>query len=237
MAEDEKRRWRKPPAPAGDSGRAGQETLKKGTRTASSRWWLQRQLNDPYVRSAKREGWRSRAAYKLMELDDRFGLIPKGGRVIDLGAAPGGWSQVALARGAAKVVGVDLLAVAPLAGAEFLQADIAAPGVAEQLLACLGGAPDLVLADMAANTTGHKATDQLRTGALAELACRFALEALAPGGAFITKAFQGGLETELLGELKRAFASVRHAKPPASRTESPEVYVVAQGFRGLGSGQ
>jgi len=204
--------------------------LRKGARTVSSRWWLERQLNDPYVRRAKQEGWRSRAAFKLLELDDRFGLVRKGAAVVDLGAAPGGWSQVALRRGASALVGIDLLPVEPMEGAEFLALDIAAPEAPALLLEKLGRRPDLVLSDMAANTTGHKATDQLRTGALAELACRFALETLSPGGVFVAKVFQGGLDQKLLAELKQAFAAVRHAKPPASRTESPEVFVVAQGF-------
>lgn len=229
----EKRRWRKPPADAGDTGgRGGAPALTSTPRRVSSRRWIERQLADPYVRRARQAGWRARSAYKLIELDERFGLIRPGCCVADLGAAPGGWSQAALARGAEKVAGLDLLAVEPLAGAEFLQLDIAAPEALPRLLEALGRRPDLVLSDMAANTTGHKATDQIRTGHLAELAARFALEALAPGGAFVTKAFQGGLEGALLSELKRAFASVRHAKPPASRAESPEVYVVAQGFRG-----
>lgn len=232
MSDEEKRRWRKPPSGGPGSGRGGEERLRKGGRTPSSRWWLERQLNDPYVRRAKQEGWRSRAAFKLLELDERFGLLGKGRYVLDLGAAPGGWSEAALKRGAARVVGIDLLPVEPMAGAEFLQLDMSAPEAPALLLEQLGRKPDLVLSDMAANTTGHKATDQMRTGALAELACRFALATLAPGGAFVSKAFQGGLDAELLAELKLAFEAVRHAKPPASRAESPEVYVVAQGFRG-----
>lgn len=236
MSEDppsEKRRWRKPVAETEASGRGGgAPTLTSTPRRVSSRRWIERQLNDPYVRRAKQAGWRARSAYKLVELDERFALIKPGVLVADLGAAPGGWSQVALARGAARVIGIDILPVEPLAGAAFLVLDIGAPEAPSALIAALGRKPDLVLSDMAANTTGHKPTDQIRTGHLAELAAAFALQSLSPGGAFVTKAFQGGLEAGLLGELKRAFASVRHAKPPASRKESPEIYVVAQGFRG-----
>jgi 23S rRNA (uridine2552-2'-O)-methyltransferase len=204
----------------------------KGAKTPSSRAWIERQLNDPYVRRAHDEGWRARSAFKLLELDDRFRIIPAGGRVADLGAAPGGWAQAALKRGAAKVVGIDLLPVEPLPGAEFLELDFLAPDAPASLVAALGGPPDLVLSDMAANTTGHRATDQIKTGALAEAAAAFALETLTPGGAFVTKAFQGGLDAALLARLKQAFTEVRHAKPKASRTESAELYVVAKGFRG-----
>lgn len=229
----EKRRWRKPVAAAEGGGRGeGAPALTSSPRRVSSRRWIERQLSDPYVRKAKQAGWRARSAYKLVELDERFKLIRPGAFVADLGAAPGGWSQAALARGAARVVGLDILPVEPLPGAAFLLLDISAPEAAAALIAALGRKPDLVLSDMAANTTGHKPTDQIRTGHLAELAAAFALQSLAPGGAFLTKAFQGGLEAGLLSELKRAFAAVRHAKPPASRAESPEIYVVAQGFRG-----
>jgi 23S rRNA (uridine2552-2'-O)-methyltransferase len=183
------------------------------------------------VKRAKEEGWRSRAAFKLIELDERCGLLGRGLRVIDLGAAPGGWTQVALKRGAGAVVGIDLLPIDPIPGAILLEMDFLAPEAEPALEAALGGRPDLVLSDMAANTTGHSRTDQIKTGALAEAAALFALERLARGGAFVTKAFQGGLDTALLGELKRGFESVRHAKPPASRAESSEIYVVAQGRR------
>src|SRR6185295_13244510 len=163
----------------------------------SSRNWIQRQINDPYVTRAKAEGMRARAAYKLLELDERFHLLKRGMRVADLGAAPGGWTQVAVARGAI-VVGIDLLAIEPLAGAAFLEMDFLDPGAPAKLIAKLGGTPDLILSDMAANTTGHAKTDQIRTGALAEAAAEFALAHLAPGGAFVTKAFQGGLDSSLL---------------------------------------
>ncbi len=232
MIEEEKRRWTRRPS-SGGAARALTETVKKGEHTASSRRWLERQLNDPYVHRARAEGWRSRAAFKLLELDERFSLLRRDMAVVDLGAAPGGWAQAALKHGVAMVAGIDLLPIEPLAGAQFLQMDVEDPAAAGVLLAALGGRkPDLVLSDMAANTTGHKPTDQIRTGALAQIACDFAVQTLAPGGAFVTKVFQGGLDAQALAALKRAFAHVRHAKPPASRAESSEIYLVAQGFRG-----
>lgn len=215
------------------SGRSLHVALRSGAgRTPSSRRWLERQLNDPYVRAAQQRGWRSRAAFKLLELDQRFQLIPRGGAVLDLGAAPGGWAQVALAQGAARVVGVDLLPIDPLLGATFLQGDFHDPEMPARLAAALGGAAALVLSDLAPNTTGHAATDHLRIMALAELALDLAASVLAPDGAFVTKLFQGGAERTMLERLKRDFATVRHAKPPASRKESRELYVVAKGFRG-----
>ena len=209
----------------------------KGRSVASQRW-LSRQLNDPYVVAAKAQGWRSRAAFKLIELDERFHLIRPGMRVVDLGAAPGGWSQVAVKQGAASVVGVDLLPVDPIGGAAMLVGDFSDVEVQDRLVEMLGGKADLVLSDMAPNTTGHGATDHLRIVALAEAAVAFALEVLAEGGGFVAKVFQGGAERTVLEALKRHFASVRHAKPPASRKESSELYVVATGFRGgaLGGG-
>ena len=200
-------------------------------RSGASQRWLARQLNDPYVAAAKQQGWRSRAAFKLIELDERFKLIRPGTRVIDLGAAPGGWTQVAVQRGAGAVVGVDLLAMDPIAGASLLQGDFTDPAVQQELIAQLGGKADVVLSDMAPNTTGHAATDHLRIVALAEEASAFALDVLAEGGTFVSKVFQGGTERDVLERLKRDFASVRHAKPPASRKESSELYVVATGFR------
>jgi 23S rRNA (uridine2552-2'-O)-methyltransferase len=197
----------------------------------SSQRWLARQLNDPYVTAAKAQGWRSRAAFKLLELDDKYGLIKKHARVVDLGAAPGGWSQVALARGAASVAGIDLLPIIPVAGASFIEGDFLEDGMEARLTALLGGPADLVLSDMAPNTTGHTATDHIRIMALAELALGFATEILLPGGAFVTKLFQGGAERGMLERLKTSFATVRHAKPPASRKDSKEMYVVATGFR------
>ncbi len=229
MADEEppKRRWTGKPKSSGGE-RQMTTRVKKKKFDESSRNWLQRQLNDPYVARAKAEGYRARAAYKLIELDEKFHFLKKGARIVDLGAAPGGWAQVAVKRGA-KVVGIDLLPIEPLSGATFLEMDFLAPEAAAALIEILGGAPDIVLSDMAANTTGHAKTDQIRTGALAEAAAEFALQHLVPGGAFVTKAFQGGLETELLTRLKQNFAKVSHAKPPASRAESAEVYVVALG--------
>jgi 23S rRNA (uridine2552-2'-O)-methyltransferase len=204
-------------------------------RTASSVRWLERQLNDPYVKQAKAEGYRSRAAYKLTELDERFGLLKGVKRVVDLGIAPGGWSQVArkIAPKAA-VVGIDLLETEPLEGVTILQMDFmddAAPGLLE---AALDGSPDLVLSDMAANTVGHKQTDHLRTMGLVEAAAQFAIETLDEGGAFVSKVLAGGTDAELLALLKRHFRTVKHAKPPASRKGSSEWYVIAQGFKGRG---
>ncbi len=217
-------------------GRGGQRNLSVRLRTAAGRSpasqrWLRRQLNDPFVAQAKTEGWRSRAAFKLIALDDRYHLLGNGARVLDLGAAPGSWSQVALKRGAARVVGIDLLPMTPMPGAVFLQGDCREPDMLARLVQELGGAADVVLSDMAPNTTGHGATDHLRIVALAEIALEAAIAVLAPGGAFVAKVFQGGTEQELLALLKTRFAAVHHAKPPASRKESSELYVVATGFR------
>lgn len=201
-------------------------------RSSSSQAWLERQLNDPYVAEAKARGYRTRAAFKLIELDSRLGLIRRGARVIDLGSAPGGWLQVLAERGVGRIVGVDLLPIDPVTPAEILQADFLEPGVGEQVLELLGGAPDLVLSDMAPNTTGHRQTDHLRIVALIEAASAFAIGALKPGGTFVAKAFQGGEMGALIAGLKREFREVRNIKPRASRAESSEVYVVARGFRG-----
>jgi 23S rRNA (uridine2552-2'-O)-methyltransferase len=202
------------------------------SRTPASQRWLARQLNDPYVAAARLQGWRSRAAFKLLELDDRFHLIRPGVRVLDLGAAPGGWTQVAVKRGAASVLAVDLLPIDPIHGATVLQGDFTDPEMPERLRAELGGLADVVLSDMAPNTTGHAATDHIRIVALAEMALDFAVQTLSPGGSFVTKVFQGGSERGVLDALKRHFSTVRHAKPPASRKESSELYVVATGFKG-----
>lgn len=202
------------------------------SRSPASARWLARQLNDPYVTAAKQQGWRSRAAFKLIELDDRFHLIRHGMRVLDLGAAPGGWTQVAVRRGAGTVLALDLLPFDPIPGAEIIQGDFTDPDMPERLIAALGGKIDLVLSDMAPNTTGHAATDHLRIMGLAELAEAFAMEVLAEGGAFVAKVFQGGSERHMLESLKRHFTSVKHAKPPASRKGSSELYVIATGFRG-----
>ncbi len=199
--------------------------------STSSQAWLNRQLNDPYVQAAKAQGYRSRAAFKLIELDAKYHLISKGARVVDLGAAPGGWSQIALQRGASKVVGIDLLPIIPVEGARFIEGDFMAEGMEERLMEMLGGRADLVLSDMAPNTTGHVATDHIRIMALADTALAFAVRILEPGGAFVAKLFQGGAERDMLNTLKLRFRTVRHAKPPASRKDSKEMYVVASGFR------
>ena len=206
--------------------------------TASSQRWLQRQLKDPYVAAAKREGFRSRAAYKLAEIDDKHRLLKPGSRVVDLGAAPGGWSQIAAERtqavaGKGQVVAIDINPMEPLHGVEVVHLDFTAEGAEDRLKALLrGGGADVVLSDMAAPTTGHTRTDHIRIMALAEAAAYFACDVLAPGGAFLSKVLQGGTERELLDLLKRSFASVRHMKPPASRSDSAELYVLATGFRG-----
>lgn len=204
-------------------------------RTASSVRWLERQLNDPYVKQAKAAGYRSRAAFKLIELDERFGLLKGVHRVVDLGIAPGGWSQVVRQRAPrAGVVGIDLLETEPLEGVTIFQMDFMDDEAPAKLEAALDGPPDLVLSDMAANTVGHKQTDHLRTMGLVELAAHFAIETLAEGGAFVAKVLAGGTDAELLALLKRHFRTVKHAKPPASRKGSSEWYVVAQGFKGRG---
>ena len=207
-------------------------------RSASSQRWLERQLNDPYVAAAKHEGYRSRAAYKLADIDDRYRFLKPGARIVDLGAAPGGWSQVAARRvqsveGRGQVIAIDLLDMEPVAGVDFMQLDFMAPEAPDRLKALLrDGQADAVLSDMAARGTGHARTDHLRIIGLAEAAAEFALSVLAPGGTFVCKLFQGGTERELLDQLKRAFKAVKHVKPPASRAESAEVYLVATGFRG-----
>jgi 23S rRNA (uridine2552-2'-O)-methyltransferase len=202
-------------------------------RTAQSTRWLERQLNDPYVRRAKAEGYRSRAAYKLLELDERFGLLKGVKRVVDLGIAPGGWSQVVRKkRPDAIVVGIDLLPVDPIEGVAILQMDFMDDRAPALLTDALGGEADLVLSDMAANTVGHQQTDHLRTMALVEAGGAFAVDVLRPGGAFVAKVLAGGADSGLVAELKRNFAAVKHAKPPASRKESSEWYVIAQGFKG-----
>jgi 23S rRNA (uridine2552-2'-O)-methyltransferase len=207
-------------------------------RSASSQRWLERQLNDPYVAAAKREGWRSRAAFKLIEIDDKYRFLKPGHRVVDLGAAPGGWTQVAALRvksteGRGQVIGIDYLHVDSIAGATILEMDFLDAEAPDKLKALLrDGGADVVLSDMAAPTTGHTSTDHLRIMGLAEVAAQFATEVLAPGGAFLAKVFQGGTERDLLELLKRDFAIVRHVKPKASRADSSELYVLATGFRG-----
>jgi 23S rRNA (uridine2552-2'-O)-methyltransferase len=228
----------------GGSGREGGRTLKARVKTArkrslSSTLWLERQLNDPYVAQARREGYRSRAAYKLLEIDEKYRLFRPGQRIVDLGAAPGGWSQVAAARtgccdGRGRVIGIDLLEMDPIEGVAFRRMDFHDPEAPERFREWLGGPADGVLSDMAANATGHRKTDHLRIVGLVELAAEFAHEVLTPGGFFLVKVLQGGAEGELLARLKREFAAVRHVKPKASRADSAELYVLATGFRGAG---
>lgn len=206
-------------------------------RSAASTRWLQRQLNDPYVAKARRLGLRSRAAFKLSEIDDKYGFLRPGARVVDLGAAPGGWAQVAAQRiradqGEGRVVAIDLLPMDPIPDVDVIQLDFLCEDAPERLKQKLGGKADVVLSDMAPNTTGHRRTDHLRIVALVEAALAFAGEVLAPGGTFVAKVWRGGSEAGLLADMKRNFANVRHVKPKASRPESPEVYVVATGFRG-----
>ncbi|MFN3232623.1 MAG: RlmE family RNA methyltransferase [Alphaproteobacteria bacterium] len=203
-------------------------------RKISSTRWLQRQLNDPFVAAAKRDGYRSRAAYKLSELDDRYHLIPKNGVIIDLGAAPGGWSQIAVARTGPKgtVIAIDKDPFDSIPGVDAIELDFLDPAAPDRLIAMAGGPADLVMSDMAASSTGHKATDHLKIMALCEAALVFACEVLKPGGAFVAKVLKGGTETALLSTMQKHFATVRHAKPKASRPESAEAYVVATGFRG-----
>jgi 23S rRNA (uridine2552-2'-O)-methyltransferase len=231
MSEPPRKRLVRLPSRGGDAGRSEAVRVRavKG-RTPSSKAWLERQLNDDYVTAAKAKGYRSRAAFKLAEIDDRFHLFRPGVSVIDLGCAPGGWVQLALERGVRTLVGVDLLPVDPLPPAEILQMDFADPAMRALLTDRLGGAPDIILSDMAPNTTGHRSTDHLRIMGLVEAASDFAFEALKPGGAFVTKAFQGGETADVVARLKRRFASVRHVKPKASRPESSELYIVARGF-------
>ena len=233
MSEDEKRRWSGPGEARQGSGRRTGErkTIAHKARKESSKNWIERQLQDPYVQKARAEGYRSRAAYKLLEIDEKHRLFRRGMRVVDLGCAPGGWLQVAQQKGAKEIAGIDLLPVEPLTGVHIVEGDISDPAALERLLAPLTGPPELVLSDMAANTTGHKQTDHLRTIALAELAVDFAIAHLAPGGAFCAKVFQGGATRTVMDRLRKHFTSVRHIKPPASRAGSPEIYVVAKGFR------
>ena len=216
------------------SGRDPNERLRSAKkRTTSSARWLQRQLNDPYVKKAKADGYRSRAAYKLIELDEKFDLLKGVTRAVDLGIAPGGWSQVLrLKCPKAKVVGIDLLPTDPIEGVTIFQMDFMADEAPAALEGALEGAPDLVLSDMAANTVGHKQTDHLRTMGLVETAADFAIQTLAPGGSFVAKVLAGGTDPQLLALLKKHFASVKHAKPPASRKDSSEWYVIAKGFKG-----
>jgi len=237
VEEDEKgrRRW-KPPVdargPTGGRMMTQKEKVRKKTLSKSSREWVDRQLRDPYVLRAQEEGYRARAAFKLKEIDEKFKILKRGARVVDLGSAPGGWLQVVVEKGASKVVGIDLLPIDVMANVTIFQADIAEPGMTDKLMAALGEKPTLVLSDMAANTVGHKSTDHVRTVGLAEIAAQFAIENLAKGGSFVTKVFQGGAQKSLLDLLKANFEDVRHWKPPSSRAESPETFVIARKFKG-----
>ncbi|WP_439539450.1 RlmE family RNA methyltransferase [Sphingomonas sp.] len=215
-------------------GTRGHTRVRTGRgRTSQSIRWLERQLNDPYVKRAKAEGYRSRAAYKLIELDEKFDMLKGAKRVVDLGIAPGGWAQVIRRKlPKAAVVGIDLLPVDPIEGVTIFQMDFTDDAAPDRLVEALGGAPDLVLSDMAANTVGHAQTDALRTMGLVETALDFAIQNLAPGGVFVSKVFAGGADSALVAEMKRNFTSVKHAKPPSSRKGSVEWFVVAQGFKG-----
>ncbi len=229
---------RRPGGPGGSRRDPHVPVRSPAKRTASSRRWLERQLNDPYVAEARRRGYRARSAFKLIEIDDRFRLLRPGSHVVDLGAAPGGWTQVAVERvragrpGGGRVLAVDLLPIEPVPGADLLQGDFLDEDVASAVIARLDGRVGVVLSDMAPAASGHTGADHIRIIALAEAALAFAVEVLRPGGAFVCKVFQGGAEPGLLAEVKRCFAAVRHVKPPASRPESAEIYLVARGFRG-----
>lgn len=220
----------------GAGSRQKKVRVRSGNRSQSSRLWLERQLNDPYVARAKREGMRSRAAYKLIEIDDKARFLKKGARVVDLGAAPGGWSQVAAQRvdapGQGRVIAIDLLPMEPVPGVNFIELDFLDEAAPAKLMQMIGGPADVVLSDMAANATGHARTDHLKIMALVEAAAEFARDLLAPGGTFLAKVLQGGTEAALLASLKRDYKSVKHVKPPASRTDSAELYLLATGFRG-----
>ncbi len=231
-----RRKW-KPPAQKPEQNASSRSTVKKEkvrkkTLSKSSREWVDRQLRDPYVRRAQEAGYRARAAYKLKEIDEKFHILKRGARVVDLGSAPGGWLQVVAEAGAAKIVGIDLLPIDSMADVIIFEADINEPGMTDKLMAALGDRPTLVLSDMAANTVGHKQTDHVRTVGLAEVAAQFAIDNLVKNGTFVAKVFQGGAQGTLLELLKTNFDDVRHWKPPSSRPESPETFVIARGFRG-----
>jgi 23S rRNA (uridine2552-2'-O)-methyltransferase len=235
MSEPPRKRMVKPPTGGGEGGRPQPARLKTAkVRTPSSQAWLERQINDPFSAKARAHGYRSRAAYKLIEIDDKLRFLKPGARVVDLGLAPGGWTQVALERKVGAVAGVDLLPVEPIPPAFILQMDFTDPACGPLLIERLGGPPDVVLSDMAPNTVGHKQTDHLRIVNLIEAAAEFAIEVLKPGGVFVAKAFQGGEAEGVNTLLKRHFTSVKNVKPKASRAESSEVYLVATGFKGRG---
>jgi 23S rRNA (uridine2552-2'-O)-methyltransferase len=235
MSDEEppRRRMVKPPSGGLEQGRHKPARLKTAyKRTPSQQAWLERQINDPFAAEARAKGYRSRAAFKLSGIDDKLRVLKKGVKVIDLGCAPGGWVQVALERGAGRVVGVDLLHVDPLPPAELIQMDFTDPACGPRLMELLGGQPDIVLSDMAPNTVGHRETDHLRIVGLIEMAADFAISVLKPGGTFIAKAFQGGETAEVIAHLKRHFEKVQNIKPKASRTDSSEVFLAATGFKG-----
>lgn len=236
MTDDGKRRWKGPKdrANKNTSGRRTGERkiIAHRAKSESSKKWLERQLADPYVQKARNEGYRARAAYKLLEIHEQTKLLRHGARVVDLGCAPGGWLQVCMKFGVKELVGIDLLEVEPVTGAHIVLGDVNEPHDVAEMMAGLSGPPDLVLSDMAANTTGHKQTDSLRTAALADMALHFAEQNLVQGGAFCSKVFQGGATPETMTQLKRMFRTVKHIKPPSSRAGSPELFVVAKGFRG-----
>lgn len=233
MTEPPRKRMVKPPTGGTEEGRGKPARLKTAKmRTPSSQAWLSRQVNDPFAAKARAHGYRSRAAYKLSEIDDRLHLLKPGARIIDLGLAPGGWTQVAIERGVTHIVGVDLLPVDALPPAHILQMDFTDPTCGDQLIALLGGPPDAVLSDMAPNTVGHRRTDHLRIMGLIEAAADFAIGVLKPGGAFVAKAFQGGETSLVMTQLKQNFTDVKNLKPKASRADSSEVYLVATGFKG-----
>ncbi len=234
MSDDGKRRWRGPPA--GKKASSGRRTGERKVtayraKSESSKKWIERQLSDPYVQKAKADGYRARAAYKLLELDKKAGLIKPGQRVVDLGCAPGGWLQVCMRLGVKELVGIDLLPVEPVHGAHIIEGDVNNENDVNAMVSGLSGKPDLVLSDMAANTTGHRQTDHLRTAALADMALEFAVTHLIGGGTFCSKVFQGGATGDMMARLKASFKTVKHIKPTASRSGSPEIFVVAQGFR------
>ena len=235
MSDEEppRRRMVKPPSGGLEAGRHKPARLKTAyRRTPSQQAWLERQINDPFSAEARAKGYRSRAAFKLSEIDDKLKLIKKGTKIIDLGCAPGGWIQIALERGAGPVVGVDLLEVDPLSPATIIQMDFTDPACGPRLMELLGGQPDIVLSDMAPNTVGHRETDHIRIVGLIELAVDFAVSVLKPGGSFVAKAFQGGETAEVIGRLKKHFEKVQHIKPKASRADSSEVFLAATGFKG-----
>ncbi len=234
MSDDGKRRWSGPKEKKRSSGRRTGERKVTAYRakSESSKKWIERQLSDPYVQKAKDEGYRARAAYKLLEIDQQAKLLRPDIRVVDLGCAPGGWLQVCVRAKVKEIVGIDPLEMEPVPGAYIVQGDVNEPEDVAQMITGLSGPPDLVLSDMAANTTGHKQTDSLRTAALTDMALHFAEQHLRTGGAFCSKVFQGGATPEMMERLKHLFKSVKHIKPPASRAGSPELFVVAKGYRG-----